>query len=121
MAKRTRRQAFQQFWEDVQRPQQAGQSLWERWQRWLDEELPSELTSEQAPPRTLPAKRPRGRAPILTDDEVNRLRAAYASIRAESRNQKRAFDKLRKLLPEDKRKIGDTTLRDCIAPPTARK
>jgi hypothetical protein len=123
MAKRTRRQAFQQFWEDVQRLQQAGQSLrerWERWQRWLDEELPSESTGEQAPP---PAKRARGRTPILTDDEIKRLQAAYLDIRADkpALSQKQVFAKLRKLLPPDKSRISDTRLRVHVIQPIAPK
>jgi hypothetical protein len=124
MAKRTRRQAFQQFWEEVQRLQQAGQPLregWERYQRWLDEELPSESSGEQAPPRTLPAKRRGGRRLILTDEEVKRLQTAYPTIRAESRNQASAFTKLRKLLPPGKRGISDTALREHISKPIAPK
>jgi hypothetical protein len=123
MAKRTRRQAFQQLWEDVQRLQQAFQSLQERWARWLDEEFPSELTGEQAPPRTPPAKRGRGRAPLLTDDEVKRLQAAYRAIRADkpALSQKRVFTKLRELLPPDKRGISDTRLRVHVIQPIAPK
>jgi hypothetical protein len=124
MAKRTRRQAIQQFFEQVQRLQQAGQSLrerWERYQRWLDEELPSESTGEQAPPRTLPAKRRGGRRLILTDEEVKRLQAAYPTIRAESRNQASAFAKLRELLPADKCGISDTRLRERVVRPIAPK
>jgi hypothetical protein len=119
MAKRTRRQAFQQGLEDFQRLLQAIQSTRERWTRWLDEELPG----EQAPPRTLPGKRGGGRAPILTDDEVARLQAAYPAIRADkpTLSQKRVFDKLRELLPPDKRRISDTALRVHVIPKTAPK
>jgi hypothetical protein len=121
MAKRTRRQAIQQSWEDLQRAGQSLRERWERYQHWLDEELPSESTGEQAPQRTLPAKRGGGRTPILTDDEIKRLQAAYPTIRAESPNQKRAFEKLRKLLPPDKRGISDTALRVHVIQPTAPK
>jgi hypothetical protein len=123
MAKRTRRQAFQQLWEDVQRLQQAFQSLQERWQRWLDEELPSESTGEQALRRTPPAKRARGRAPILIDDEVKELQAAYRAIRADkpALSQRQVFAKLRKLLPPDKRHISDTRLRVHVIQPIAPK
>jgi hypothetical protein len=119
MAKRTRRQAFQQLWEDVRRLQQVVQSLQERWARWLDEELPG----EQAPPRTLPAKRGGGRPPILTDDEAARLQAAYRAIRADkpALGQKRVFAKLRALLPPDKRRISDTAMRVHVIPKIAPK
>ena len=118
MAKRTRRQALQQAWEDYQRLLQAVQSLQERWTRWLDEELPSELTDEQAPPPTLPAKRGGGRKPILTDHEVALLQAAYSTIRVAkpTLSQKRVFEKLREMLPRDKRRISDTALRTHVIP-----
>jgi len=119
MAKRTRRQALQQALEDYQRLLQAIQSLQERWTRWLDEELPSELPGEQAPPPpTLPAKRGGGRAPILTDNEVAVLQAAYRVVRADkpALSQKRVFEKLRELLPPDKRRISDTALRTHVIP-----
>jgi hypothetical protein len=123
MAKRTRREAFQQAWEDWQRFLEALQSAQQRWNRWLDEELPSEPTGGElaAPPRMPPAKR--GRAPILTDDEVERLQTAYCEIRADkpARTQKRVFADLRELLPPDKRRISDATLRDHIVPPPAQK
>lgn len=123
MAKRTRRQALQQALEDYQRLLQAVQSLQERLTRWLDEELPSELPGEQAPPPTLPAKRGGGRAPILTDNEVALLQAAYRVIRADkpALSQKRVFEKLRELLPPDKRRISDTALRTHVIPKIAPK
>jgi hypothetical protein len=85
--------------------------------------LPSEPTGEQAPPRTLPAKRGGGRPPILTDDEVKLLQAAYRAIRAAkpALTQKRAFAKLRELLPPDKRSISNTRLREHISKPIAPK
>jgi hypothetical protein len=123
MANRTRRQALQQGWEDFQRLLQAFQSHQERWTRWLDEELPPELPGEQVPPQTPPAKRARGRVPILTYEEVARLQAAYPAIRAAkpALSQKRVFDKLRELLPPDKRRISDTALRVHVIPKIAPK
>jgi hypothetical protein len=119
MAKRTRRQAFQQLWEDYQRLQQGVQSLQERWARWLEEEVPG----EQAPPRMLPAKGGGGRPPILADDEVVRLQAAYRTIRADKPklSQKQVFAKLRALLPTDKRRISDTAMRVHVIPKIAPK
>jgi hypothetical protein len=123
MAKRTRRQAFQQGLEDFQRMLQAIGSAQERWTRWWDEELPPELPGEQAPPRMLPAKRGGGRPPILTDDEVARLQAAYCTIRADKPklSQKQVFEKLRELLPRDKHGISDTAMRVHVIPKIAPK
>lgn len=60
-----------------------------------------------------------GRKPSLTNDEIKQLRDAYRTIRRNkpALSQKRVFTKLRGLLPEGKRSISDTTLRDHIAPP----
>jgi hypothetical protein len=76
----------------------------------------------QAPPSqapTLKRKHGGGPKPKLTADEVARLQAAYWANppRRGKRKQSDAFTALRKLLPKDKRDVGDSTLRSHIVRP----
>jgi hypothetical protein len=70
-------------------------------------------------PPTPKRKHGGGPKPKLTADEVARLQAAYWADppRRGKRKQSDVFTALRKLLPKDKRDIGDSTLRSHIVRP----
>jgi len=85
----------------------------------IDDPPPGPLPSpETTPPAEEVAgqKRGGGREPILTDEEDAQLGAAYWNNppRRGKRTQAMAFKEMRELLPEDKRKISDSALRNCI-------
>jgi hypothetical protein len=85
----------------------------------IDDPPPEPLPSPQtAPPAEKVAgqKHGGGREPILTDEEEAQLGAAYWSNppRRGKRTQAQAFEELRELLPEEKRGISDSALRNCV-------
>ncbi len=73
----------------------------------------------QSQPQPRKAKHAGGHPPILTPDEIARLQAKYQALTAqpERRKQPVIFEKLRELLPKNKRDISDSTLRRHIVRP----
>jgi hypothetical protein len=71
-------------------------------------------------PKPPEPKKTRGRPPVLTADEVERLQAAYEAAYRNNpkRKQSDVFNDLRNLL---RREVSNTTLRDRIVRPLARK
>jgi hypothetical protein len=104
-----------------------GRSLLEdarRLREWQERSLRAPDTPREATaPSAKHGKEGRGRKPSLNDAEIARLQAAYPTIRQDKPTLKQTgvFEALRALLPKDKRSVSDTTLRDRIVRPLARK
>jgi hypothetical protein len=86
---------------------------------------PAEPTPQPEPEPLRPEpppepKKTAGRKQVLTPDEIERLQAAYPAAYRDNpkRKQSDVFNDLRKLLG---REVSDTTLRDRIVRPLARK
>jgi hypothetical protein len=91
----------------------------QRFTRWLEQQQ-HPAPSAPKPQPDPPPKKTGGRKRVLAADEIERLQAAYADAYRDNpkRKQSDVFNDLRKLLG---RKVSDTTLRDRIVRPLARK